>query len=94
MTNQLNCLRGLAYYTRLKIILTEFGEQLAEDARQQEKITPVVIGALALKYSLNFKATCEWLEECNVIPTGVYDRLMERGVRVSDIFEAARAVRK
>ena len=94
MTNQLNGLRGSAYYTRLKIILAEFGEQLAEDARQQQKITPVFIGILALKYSLTFKATCEWLEECNVIPTGVYDRLMERRVRVSDIFEAARAVKE
>lgn len=92
LTDKLRTLRGKAYHTLLKTILDECGQQIVQEARViivgSGRLAPVDIGALAIKYDLNFRATCEWLEESQVIPTGVYDRLIERGLRVSEVLAA------
>lgn len=86
--NKLTGLRGAAYYARLREILADCGQLLADEAKEIDQITPLDIGVLAIKYGLNFKATCEWLEESRVIPTGTYDRLIKRGIKISDILSA------
>jgi hypothetical protein len=92
MTNQLQGLRGQAYYSRLKAILAECGQQMALDAhnikRDTGKFTVVDIGRLARRYELNYKATCEWLEESGVLRTGTYDYILDGGIRVRDIMAA------
>ena len=95
LTEKLKVARGKGYFTVLKAILAECGQQMADDARDtinqnEGKYTTLDIGKLAVKYDLNFKATCEWLEESQVIPTGTYIRLKERGLKATEVLETAR----
>lgn len=96
LTEKLRHTRGKGYYTVLQAILADIGPQLAADAvailaESGGKMTVYNVGCLAVKYDLNFKATCEWLEESRVIPTGTYQRLKERGLKAREVFEAVAA---
>ena len=95
LTDKLKHTRGKGYYTVLKAILAEVGQQIVDDANAIKaesggKFTVYNIGCLAVKYDLNFKATCEWLEESRVLPVGTYDRLKERGLKAMEVFEAVK----
>lgn len=92
ITEKLKRCRSKAYYATLKDILlrSPTGQEIIDDARKLERITPVDIGILCLKHDLNFRATCEWLEENHVLRTGIYDSIMRSGLKVRDILEAAR----
>lgn len=84
--------RGQVYYGLLKTILSHVGKQMYDEAKNwQGKLAVVDLGYISLKYGLNFKATCEWLEETCVLPTGIYDRIMDGSrLKVKDIYAAAR----
>jgi len=92
-TNKLKVTRGKGYFTVLKTILAECGQQMVNDAKGtiqvEGKFTVLDIGKLAIKYDLNFKATCEWLEESMIIPAGTYIRLKKRGLKATKVLEAA-----
>jgi hypothetical protein len=75
-------LQGKAYYDALKRILREIGSSLLQDAidikTETHTFTPHNLCYLALKYRLNVKATCEWLEESGFLLHGTYQTLRER----------------
>lgn len=85
-------LRGVAYYTELKRILAEIGPAIIADAEAIKAatgtITPVGVAGLALKHNLNFKATCEWLEEQRFLRYGTYDRI-RASLKISDLLDEA-----
>lgn len=94
LTVKLKTARGKGYYTILKQILSECGEKIVVDAKelasqQGGKLKVIDIATLANKYDLNYKATCEWLEECKVLPCGAYERLKDRGLKARDVLIAA-----
>lgn len=76
---------GKAYYEELKAILLEIAPALIMDVAvilgRDGKITPADLCRLALKYTLNVKATCEALEDWNILACGTYDHLRSRGFR-------------
>lgn len=78
-------LQGGAYYKELRRLLRLLGGAIVEDAkafhRRDQKITVDHVAQLALKYHLNMKAVAEYLEDRRVLPTGSYERLLERGLR-------------
>lgn len=86
--------RGSVYYGLLKTILGYIGKTIFDDEQRIERergdFTVADIGYLSLVHDLNFKATCEWLEETGAICTGTYDRLMDLGIRVRDVLKKAR----
>jgi hypothetical protein len=93
LTDKLRVTRGKGYYTVLKQILAECGQQIIDDAniiKATGKLTVLDIGRLAVKYDLNLKATAEWLEENRALPTGTYQRLLDRGLKAREILEAAK----
>ncbi len=45
---------------------------------------------LCIKYDVPFKTLMEWLEEQNIIPTGVHDDLIDRGMKPKEALEKAR----
>lgn len=98
LTKKLKVTRGKGYFTLLKQILAECGQQIVDDAyaiaTQNGRLTPFDVGVLAVKYDLNFKATCEWLEDSRVIPTGIYQRLMLRGLKAEQVLKEAREKRR
>lgn len=82
--------RGQVYYGLLKVILSHVGKQMVVEAKGwQGKLAVVDLGYFALKYKLNFKATCEWFEETHVLPIGTHERIMA-SLKVKAIFDAAR----
>lgn len=87
MKNQLTDLRGEAYYDTLSRILGQCGKNIVKDAIAMKPITALTIGHLALLYQLPYKAVCEWLEENKAIPTGSYDELIRRGLKVGEVFD-------
>lgn len=95
LTEKLKVTRGKGYYTVLKQILAECGQAIADDARaitaETGQLNAVDIGRLALRYDLNFKATCEWLEDSRILPAGTHGRLMRAGIKPGEVFEAVRA---
>lgn len=76
---------GKAYYEELRAILAEIGPALKADAEAMRddagKLTVRALCQLALKYTLNVKATCEALEDMRILPTGTYDGLKDRGFK-------------
>lgn len=86
--------RGQRYYALLKAYLSVKGRDIVAAAQWmhggEHKLTVIDLGHLHLRFGLNFKALTEWLEECGVIRSGVYDRLKANGVRIKDILEAER----
>ena len=74
---------GKAYYDELKQILAEIGPALQADAESLKStngaLTVGDLCRLALKYTLNVKATCEALEDMRILPCGMYDSLKQRG---------------
>ncbi len=94
LNDKLRAARGKGYFTVLKAILAKCGQDIINDAqevkRKDGRITPFNIAEIALKHDLNFKATCEWLEESGVIPSGSHQKLIERGFRATLAFEAVR----
>lgn len=93
LTDKLKVTRGKGYYTVLKQILAGCGKQIIADARvmaESGKLTVLDVGHLAKKYDLNYKATCEWLEENGVIPTGTHQELVRRGLKAREVLEAVR----
>lgn len=75
-------LQGRAYYDELKRLIREHGAQMLEDAidikTETHMFTPYDLAYLALKYRLNMKATCEWLEESGFLLHGTYAKLLDR----------------
>jgi hypothetical protein len=85
--------RGQIYYGLLKTILSHVGKTLKDEVRAFKasgKFTPIDMGYLSLKYGLNFKATSEWLEECGAVKAGSYEMIQRGGLKVKDIYAAAR----
>lgn len=92
LTEKLRVTRGRGYYTVLKAILASIGPQLVADANAIKaesggKLTAYDVGCLAMKYDLNLKATCEWLEESRTLPVGTYDRLKRGGLKATEVFD-------
>ena len=90
-------LRGKPYYTELKRITAKIAEPLTTDFHtlkvQHGKITPVLVGWLALRYDVNLKAMFEILNDLQLIKCCHYERIVTYGgIKVGDIFDAARKV--
>ena len=81
--------RGQIYYGLLKTILSHVGKQMVDETKAMPKVAVVDLGYISLKYGLNFKATCEWLEETHVLPTGTHDRI-RASLKVKTILDGAR----
>lgn len=86
--------RGQRYYGLLKAFLSVRGKEIVSGfwtiKARDGKVTPVDIGYLSLKYGLNLKATWEWLEECRCVHSGMYEHFGSSGIKVRDVYEAAR----
>jgi hypothetical protein len=85
--------RGQRYYSLLKAFLSVNGKAMVDEchriAQEQQKVTPVDIGYLSLKFGLNFKATWEWLEETRCLRT-TYHLFTDSGHKVRDVYDKAR----
>lgn len=69
------------------------GETMRQEARQiiarnSGSFRVIELARLAIKYDLPLKTTCRCLEG-PVIPSGTYERLIERGLKVRKALEAA-----
>lgn len=88
--------RGSVYYGLLKTILGHIGKTMYDHEQRIEReegdFTVADIGYLSIVYDLNFKATCEWLEEVYAINSGTYDRIKDCGIKVGAILKKAREV--
>lgn len=87
--------RGEVYYGLLKTILSHVGKAMVDETKalraHQNKLSAVDIGYISLKYGLNYKATCEWLEETQMLPAGTHERITEmRDYSVKCIYSEAR----
>ncbi len=95
LTEKLKHCRGKGYYTVLKAIIRDIGpcinSTFDEMMLRNGGISTVDLGYIALIYNLNMKATIEWLEESEKLPTGTYDKIfIDHKVKVSKVYEAAR----
>jgi len=88
--------RGEIYYGLLKTILSHVGKAMVDETKRirqlrDGKLSPIDIGYISLKFGLNYKATCEWLEETGVIWSGTYDEIKSmKDYSVKFIYEKAR----
>ncbi len=94
LTEQLKSARGPEYTARLKYILKLLGPEIKADfAAFKEafgKITPVDIGIIVIKHNLNYKAVCEYLQHEHLLPAGLYERLVDSGMKVNEVLDASR----
>ena len=93
LTESLKTARGQRFGSLLKQTYAVLGPRLANSARaiKQEtgKITPVDVGGLALQFNLCLKHAFDFLEDVQdqVLPSGTYDRLKDRGLKAKELFE-------
>lgn len=80
--------RGEAYYGNLKYYLSQKGQQIAESAldviQSSGRFTLANLLDLADKYRFprsRIKIIAEWLEDCRVLPSGSYEKLLRRGFK-------------
>lgn len=87
--------RGDRFVFLLKQVYAEVSPELAEHAKQMikktGKLTPTDVGVLALRFNLQLKHAFEFLEEQMILPCGTYDRLRDRGLKVADVMQRAKA---
>jgi hypothetical protein len=92
LTEALKTARGQRFGSLLKQTYAVLGSRLANAARaiKQEtgKITPVDVAKLALEFNLCLKHTFDFLEDVQdqVLPSGTYDRLKDRGLKAKELF--------
>lgn len=91
LTDELKNARGKRYYDILKeIMYGDIGAAMLEDFDQVVKATGhfqlADLARIAMRYDVNLKATCEWLEEKRRLGTGTYDRLKDRGLKVKKLY--------
>lgn len=95
LSEQFQTAKGEQYYAILKAILSIKGKAIYDKAveinAQNGKFTPVDIAYLSILFGfeMRMKALCEWLEECQFLPTGLYEDLREKGMGVRDMLELA-----
>src|SRR5678816_940689 len=93
LTEELKQARGKEYIARLEYIFKLVGDDIKADVavirEVYGKFTPVDIGIIVIKYNLNFKAVCEWMEQERIIPAAMYSHMMDNGLKVKDILAAA-----
>lgn len=86
--------RGQRYYGLLKAYLSVRGKAIVDEAKrlydEQGALMVVDLAYIHRLFGLNFKATVEWLEETQVIHSGVYDAIEYRGIKVRELVEKAR----
>lgn len=91
---ELGTARGKRYYELLKQILADIGPLMVADfdkfKETSGKVTLCNVGQIALRHGLNFKATCEWLEDARRLPAGTYETKLAGRIKVRDIMAAAR----
>jgi len=86
--------RGQRYYGLLKSFLSVHGKAMVGTAARllavnEGKLTMVEIAYVHLKFGLNFKATCEWLEETHCVRAGTYELIIDNHWKVRDIVASA-----
>jgi hypothetical protein len=85
--------RGERYYGLLKTILSHIGKDLVDAVRairdRNEPVTVLDVAWIAWKHDLNFKATCEWLEETSAIRSGVYNTVHDSRIKISEMMQQA-----
>ncbi len=93
LTEALKTTRGPRFGSLLKQTYAVLGPSLADAAREIKqdtgKLTPTDVGVLALQFNLCLKHTFEFLEDVQdqVLPSGTYDRLKDRGLKAKELFE-------
>lgn len=95
LTEQLKQSRGKEYYARLEYIFRLIGDDIKSDVaafrEAYGKLTPVDMGIIVQKYNLNYKAVCEYLEAERIIPAGMYQYLIDSGMKVKEVMAAVPA---
>jgi hypothetical protein len=97
LTQQLKTARGKRYYDILKALRDLIAADLRADfeaiKQSYGKMTPVMVGVLALHYDVNYKAMCELLEWGRCLHCNSYGRIItDGGLKVGAILEAAQKV--
>lgn len=89
--------RGERYYALLKRILVIQGKAICEAVYQIRdetgKLTPVDMADIVLAFGWpenRMKPLAEWLEECCLIPAGMYEHLKDIGMKPGDVIRAAK----
>lgn len=84
--------RGKNYHDLVRAFFSIAGDAMVAEARAFPEFTPLHVVYLSLRFGINFKATCEYLEERRVIRSGVYAHLTKNlGAKVRDLHSKARA---
>lgn len=97
MINRLTGYRGRAYVNELtRILNTPEGQAIIDEAnefkRQRDgKILVRDVCEIVLNHQLPFKAVCDWLEGRGVLPTGTYQRMLDRGFKVNEFLQRTQA---
>ena len=91
LTNQLRVARGKEFTRLLKQTYSTIAPLLETRTNQmiqtEGKLTPAMVGTLANEFNLCAKHTFEFLEELKILPSGTYDRLIDRGLKARDILK-------
>jgi hypothetical protein len=92
---ELKTARGKRYVDILLEIWRDRGDEMAAFIQDRRDTTGTVtvldIGILAIQEDLNLKATFDCLEWSHALYTGTYTMLQRRGMKATQVLDAARA---
>lgn len=91
---ELKTARGKRYVDILLEIWRDRGDEMAAFIQNccdsKGAVTVLDIGTLAIQEDLNLKATFDCLEWSHALFTGTYDMLKDRGMKATEVLDAAR----
>ena len=94
LTEALKKSRGKRFFRIKNILQWRIGPYIAGSAEHIKsrtgKFTPRDVAAIAIEFNLPYKTTCEILEYYHSIPTGTYENLHDRGIKVGVVMDAAK----
>jgi hypothetical protein len=95
LTARLRRLRGEAWAALRKQIFELVGGNIKANiaelkAQQDGKLTISDVGKLCIKYDLEMKTLCDWLEDERIVPHGMYEHLKRSGLKPRQVLETIR----
>lgn len=95
LTEHLKGLRGADYYNHSIKVYNSLSESIEYSVKliieNHGKLSSIDIATIALKYNINFKLSCEFLEKLGVLRLGTYNKISAgKTFSIGDAMDAAR----
>ncbi|MGB3203625.1 MAG: hypothetical protein WBB28_01415 [Crinalium sp.] len=96
LSENLKKARGKHFGKLIRQVYEETSPALVEQAKliiaREGNLSIISVGILALKFNLHLKHCFEFLEWQKILSSGTYQRLLDRGLKATQVLEKAKSI--